>query len=191
MASSSQEKFIYSRWCILENTTPEQIEENLRTGDSIRGTELPPFPWVCQPPQHLHVFTSPEVLWTPSFRGSYGRGIRYNRINTFQITLVHFPLLKIIFIGLSNLWKQFQSNCMKSFQKHWWALWASRDWAGWNCYPILCRVSGVHVHGFSSLPPSVHLPFPWPCSLLAEPWHNSFVVVTYLFLVSYFKGFIF
>lgn len=117
-------------------------------------------------------------------------GIRYNRIN-FQITLVHFPLLKIIFIGLSNLWKQFQSNCMKSFQKHWWALWASRDWAGWNCYPVLYRVSGVHVHGFFLSSPSVHLPFPWPCSLLAEPWHNSFIVVIYLFLVSYFKDFIF
>lgn len=95
MASSSQEKFIYSRWCILENTTPEQIEENLRTGDSIRGTELPPFPWVCQPPQHLHVFTSPEVLWTPSFRGSYGEVPLHRRD-----WLNHWPL---VISSVSNL----------------------------------------------------------------------------------------
>ena len=28
------------------------------------------------------------------------RDIKYTRVNTFQITLVHFPLLKIIFIDL-------------------------------------------------------------------------------------------
>lgn len=117
-------------------------------------------------------------------------GIRYSRINTFQISLVHFPLLKITCIGLFNLWKQFQSDYMKSFQKHWWALGHPETelagiviqlvWVFWRACPW-----GL------SFPSSDHLPSPRPRSLLAEPWHSSFVAVVYLCLVSYFKDFIF
>jgi len=52
MAPSTQEKFSYSRWFILENTTPEQTDRQKRTlgqGTAYRELSFCPFPGYADP----------------------------------------------------------------------------------------------------------------------------------------------